>query len=61
MKYCYGELDYLLGAGGGRGFEVFSTFNNFIGTSFILLGCQNWDKYDFKASSKLYLRFCIFN
>ena len=51
MKYCY-RLLYLLGAGGGGDLKSFCSFNNFR-TSFILLGCQNWNKYDFKASSKL--------
>ena len=39
-----GELDKLLGGS----FEEFSTLDNFNRTGFIL-GCENWDRYDFKA------------
>ena len=38
-----GELDKLLGGS----FEEFSTLDNFNRTGFIL-GCENWDRYDFK-------------
>ena len=41
-----GELDKLLGGGS---FEEFITLNR---TGFIL-GCENWDRYDFKALLKL--------
>ena len=39
-----GELDKLLGGS----FEEFSTLDNFNRTGFIL-GCENRDRYDFKA------------
>ena len=44
-----GELDKLLGGGS---FEVFSALDNINRTGFIL-GCENWDRYDFKALLKL--------
>ena len=37
-----GELDMLLGGS----FEEFSTLDNRTG---FILGCENWDRYDFKA------------
>ena len=40
-----GELDNLLGGS----FEEFSTLENFERTGF---GCENWDRYDFKALLK---------
>ena len=43
-----GELDKLLGGGGGGGVEEFSTLDR---TGFIL-GCENWDRYDFKSFIK---------
>ena len=52
-----GELDKLLGGGGGGDFEEFSTLDNFNRTGYIL-GCENWDRYDFKP--KL-VKFCTIN
>ena len=54
-----GDLDKLLGGGGGGGgsFEEFSTLDNFNRTGFIL-GCENWDRYDFKALLKL-VKSCV--
>ena len=48
-----GELDKLLGS-----FEEFSTLDNFNRTGFIL-GCENWDRYDFKALLKLVKSFVL--
>ena len=45
------ELDKLLGGS----FEEFSNFNR---TGFIL-GCENWDRYDFKALLKLVKSFVV--
>ena len=53
-----GELDKLLGGGGGGSFEEFSTLDNFNRTGFIL-GCENWDRYDFKAFLKLGKNFVL--
>ena len=50
-----GELDKLLGGGS---FEEFSTLDNFNRTDFIL-GCENWDRYDFKALLKLVKSFVL--
>ena len=52
-----GELDKLLGGGGGN-FEEFSTLDNFNRTGFIL-GCENWDRYYFKALLKLVKNFVL--
>ena len=38
------DLDKLLGGS----FEEFSALNTFERTSFVL-GCENWERYDFKA------------
>ena len=38
------DLDDLLGGN----FEEFSALNNFERTGFVL-GCENWERYDFKA------------
>ena len=46
MKYFYGN------------FEEFSTLDNFNRTGFIL-GCENWDRYDFKALLKLVKSFVL--
>ena len=48
LKIVMGELDNLLGGS----FEEFSTLNNFKRTGFIL-GCENWDRYDFTALLRL--------
>ena len=37
---------------GGR-FEEFSALNNFERMGFVVLGCENWERYDFKALLKL--------
>ena len=50
-----GELDKLLRGGS---FEEFSTLDNFNRTGFIL-GCENWDRYDFKALLKLVKSFVL--
>ena len=50
----YGELDKLFGGS----FEEFSTLDNFNRTGFIL-GCENWDRYDFKALLKLVKSFVL--
>ena len=42
------DLDKLLGGS----FEEFSALNNFERTGFVL-GCENWEKYDFKALLRL--------
>ena len=42
------DLDNLLGGS----FEEFSALNNFEGTGFVL-GCENWEEYDFKALLRL--------
>ena len=42
-----GELDKLLGGGSFEEFNI--TLDNFNRTAFIILGCENWDRYDFKA------------
>ena len=49
-----GELDKLLGGS----FEEFSTLDNFNRTGSIL-GCENWDRYDFKALLKLVKSFVL--
>ena len=49
-----GELDKLL----GRSFEVFRTLESFNRTGFVL-GCENWDGYDFKALLKLVKSFVL--
>ena len=38
---------------GGGNFEEFITLDNFI------LGCENWDRYDFKALLKLVKSFVL--
>ena len=54
-----GELDKLSGGGGGGGsLEEFITLDNFNRTGFIL-GCENWDRYDFKALLKLVKTFVL--
>ena len=40
------------GGGGGGGFEEFSALDNFNRAS-LISGCENWDRYNFKASLKL--------
>ena len=52
-----GELDKLLGGGGGGSFEEFITLVN-DRTGFIL-GCENWDRYDFKALLQLVKSFVL--
>ncbi len=42
------DLDNLLGGS----FEEFSALNNFERTGFVL-GCENWETYDFKALLRL--------
>ena len=42
------DLDNLLGGS----FEEFSALNNFERTGFVL-GCENWERYDFKALLRL--------
>ena len=42
------DLDKLLGGS----FEEFSALNNFERTGFVL-GCENWERYDFKALLRL--------
>ena len=42
------DLDNLLGGS----FEEFSALNNFKRTGFVL-GCENWERYDFKALLRL--------
>ena len=48
--------DKLLGGGGGV--EEFSTLDSFNRTGFIL-GCENWDRYDFKALLQLVKNFVL--
>ena len=45
----YGRTCQAVGGGGGGSF---STLDNFNMTGFIS-GCENWDRYDFKALLKL--------
>ena len=49
------ELENLLGGS----FEEFRTLDNFNRASF-LLGCENWDGYDFKALLKLVKSFVLY-
>ena len=48
------DLDNLLGGS----FEEFSALNNFERTGFVL-GCENWEKYDFKALLRLVKSFIL--
>ena len=48
------DLDNLLGGS----FEEFSALNNFGRTSFVL-GCENWERYDFKALLRLVKSFIL--
>ena len=43
------DFDNLLGGN----FEKFSVLNNFEWAGFVL-GCENWERYDFKASQEFY-------
>ena len=49
------DLDNLLGGS----FEEFSALNNFERTGFVL-GCENWERYDFKALLRLVQSFILF-
>ena len=54
-----GELDKLLGGGGGGGvLRSLVHLIILIGQAFIL-GCENWDRYDFKALLKLVKSFVL--
>ena len=48
------NLDNLLGGS----FEEFSALNNFERTGFVL-GCENWERYDFKALLRLVKSFVL--
>ena len=48
------DLDNLLGGS----FEEFSALNNFERTGFVL-GCENWERYDFKALLRLVKSFIL--
>ena len=42
----------------GESFEEFSALNNFERTGFVL-GCENWERYDFKALLRLVKSFIL--